>query len=211
MGKLEIAAIGALNQAQLRQVREIYDEAFPPALRVPFADLIKTGELDQMHVALDGSEPAGFASLRMLPSAEWTFLRYFAVAAPRRSQGAGRRFWQLVQAAVGAAGWPDRIVFEVEDPDEAGEDDAERLVRVRRLRFWAGCGARLLTVPGYVLPDYTGSGIIEPILLMASDPRDGTLWPPGRLRSLVLAIYTDRYGLAASDPLVTDALASIAG
>jgi Acetyltransferase (GNAT) family len=211
MGTLEIAAIGALSQAQLRQVREIYEEAFPPALRVPFDELITTGELDQMLLALDGSAPAGFASLRLLPSAEWTFLRYFAVAAPRRSQGAGRRFWQLAQTSVGTAGWPDRIVFEVEDPGEAGQDDAERLVRERRLRFWAGCGAQLLPVPGYVLPDYTGSGITEPILLMASDPSDSTWWSPDQLRSLVLAIYTDRYGLAGSDPLVTDALASIDG
>ena len=211
MGELEIAAIGTLSPAQLRQVGEIYDEAFPPALRVPFGELINTGELDQMLVALDGSAPTGFASLRMLPSASWTFLRYFAVAAPRRSQGAGRQLWQLVQASLSAAGWPDRIVFEVEDPDEAGEDDAERPVRERRIRFWAGCGARLLPVAGYVLPDYTGSGITEPILLMASDPRDGSAWSPAGLRSLVLAIYTDRYGLVGSDRLVTEALTSIAG
>src|ERR1700751_4853037 len=206
MGELEVAAIGTLNQGQRRAVREIYEEAFPAALRVPFTELIKTGEVDRMFVALDRAMPAGFAALRMLPSASWTFLRYFAVAAPRRSQGAGRQFWRLVQAAVNAAGWPDRIVFEGEEPGEAGDDDPERLVRERRLRFWAGCGARLLPVPGYVLPDYTGCGGTEPILLMAGDPGEGSLWSPDELMSLVLAIYPDRYGLAGNDPLVTEAL-----
>lgn len=210
MSNLEVAAIGTLGREQLRQVREIYEEAFPPALRVPFADLIKTGDHDQMLVALDGSAAAGFASLRLLPSASWTFLRYYAVASARRSKGTGRQFWPLVTVTASAAGWPDRVVFEVEDPDEAGQDAAERVVRQRRLRFWASLGARLLAVPGYVLPDYTGSGFTEPILLMASDPAGRSPRSPGELRSLVLAVYTDRYGLAGTDPLVTGALASIA-
>jgi len=210
MGKLEVMLVGALSDEQLDQIRGIYEEAFPPALRVPFAELIATGDLDQVLVAVDGSGPAGFASLRMLPSASWTFLRYFAVAAARRRQGAGRQFWQLLQSSLSGAGWSDRIVFEVEDPGEAAGDEAERLVRERRLRFWALCGARLLPVPGYVLPDYTGSGFTEPILLMASDVGGRAPRSPAELRSLVLAIYTDRYGLAGSDPLVADALASIA-
>lgn len=83
-------------------------------------------------------------------------------------------------------------------------------MRERRVRFWAGCGGRLLPVPDYVLPDYTGCGKTEPTLLMASEPGEGSSWSPEELRSLVLAIYTDRYGLAASDSLVTGALASIA-
>lgn len=209
MSKLDVAPIGALSQKQLGQVRAIYEEAFPPALRVPFAELIQIGDLDQMFVAVDGPAPVGFASLRLLPTASWSFLRYFAIAAARRGQGTGRQFWQLLQASVGAVGWPARIVFEAEDPDEAAGDAAERLVRQRRVRFWTGCGAQLLPVPGYVLPDYTGCGITEPILLMASDPGTNSPCSGDELRSAVLAIYTDRYGLISSDTLVTEALASI--
>ena len=43
------------------------------------------------------------------------------------------------------------------------------------------------------------------LLMAASSPVDG-----GQLRQLVLAIYTDRYGLPPTDPLVRRALASIA-
>lgn len=209
MGKLGVVPVSELSRQQLGQVRAIYEEGFPPALRVPFAELVQIGDLDQTWAAVAGTAPVAFASLRLLPSASWSFLRYFTVGAARRGQGVGRQFWPLLQASVRAARWPARIVFEVEDPEEAAEDEAERLVRQRRIRFWAGCGARLLTVPGYVLPDYTACGTTEPILLMASDTGTSSPCSGDELRSVVLAIYTDRYGLAKSDRLVAEALASI--
>jgi len=129
-----------------------------------------------------------------------------SITGERRSQGLGRRFWRLLHPLLRAQAWPTRVVFEVEDPDEAAGAQAERVIRQRRMAFWTACGARLLPAPGYVLPDYTGSGVTEPMLLMASSPPvDG-----GQLRQLVLAIYTDRYGLPPTDPLVRRALASIA-
>jgi hypothetical protein len=39
--------------------------------------------------------------------------------------------------------WPTRVIFEVEDPPEAAGDEAQRVIRERRLRFWTACGARL--------------------------------------------------------------------
>jgi hypothetical protein len=67
----------------------------------------------------------------------------------------------------------------------------------------------VLAAPTYVLPDYTGSGLTEPMLLMAAaaaaePPVDGDA-----LRKLVLAVYTDRYGMSSDDALVVQALASI--
>ena len=209
MSGLHVAPAGALSQGHLRRVRVIYEDAFTPVLRVPFAELTQTGDSDQMFVATDGPAPVGFASLRLLRSAEWTFLRYFAIAVTQRGQGIGRRFWQLLQTSVTAAKWPAQIVFEVEDPAEAADNESERCLRERRIRFWTACGARFLAAPGYVLPDYTGSGITEPILLMASHAGPRSACTGDELKSLVMAVYTDRYGLTVDDPLVTRALASI--
>jgi len=52
----------------------------------------------------------------------------------------------------------------------------------------------------------------EPMLLMAATPAalSDRLIEGDRLKSLVLAIYTDRYGMRSDDPLVLRALASIA-
>jgi len=41
---------------------------------------------------MDVQAPAGVAALRLLGSAGWTFLSYFAIASERRSQGHGDVF-----------------------------------------------------------------------------------------------------------------------
>jgi len=188
---------GALDAGQLAAVRAIYAESFPPELRVPFAELDDGAAAGGgLVVALDGDAAAGFASLRRLDGA--MFVRYFAVAAARRRQGAGRQLWQLLPGAV--PGWPDQVVLEVEDP---AHDPAEQLVRRGRIAFWRSCGLGLLPVPGYVMPDLTGAGP-EPMLLMAAPPCAGA-----ELRRLVRAVYAGRYGLSAADPLVGRALASV--
>jgi GNAT superfamily N-acetyltransferase len=200
------SGLNALTAAQLRQAELIYEGGFSPELRVPFGELARPGDHDQTYVALQGTAPAGVAALRLLGSVQWSFLRYFAIAEDRRGQGLGRQFLRLLGPSLRAAGWPASVVFEVEDPADAPGDQAERLIRQRRISFWTACGARLLPAAGYVLPDYTGSGFTEPMLLMAAS--ESTV-SGDRLRELVLAIYTDRYGLPSDDPLVLEALASI--
>jgi hypothetical protein len=202
---LTAAPASALSGDQLDGVPGLYEEAFPAALRVPFAELAEPGPDDQLIVALDGGVPVGFAALRVLGSAGWVFLRYFGIAADRRRQGAGRRLWQLLPGAW-PAGWPGRVAFEVEDPAAAAGH--ERLVRRDRVSFWRGCGTEQLPVPGYAMPDFTGAhgAAAEPMLLMAAPACAGA-----ELRRLVLAIYTDRYGLAPQDPLVVRALESVSG
>lgn len=210
LGGLVVKPVDTLSEEQLCGVQGIYEGAFSPALRVPFSELVRPGPADQMLVAMDGKVPAGFAALRLLGSVEWSFVRFFAIAGERRSQGIGRQFWQLLHLSLRDAAWPTRVIFEVEDPAEAAGDEAERLIRERRLSFWTACGARLLPVFEYVLPDYTGSGVTEPMLLMAATPAAAPAVTSDRLGALVKAIYTDRYSMAPDDPLVTLALASIA-
>jgi GNAT superfamily N-acetyltransferase len=209
MAACSVVPIRTLTAAQLARIGNIYAEAFSPDLRVPFRELTADEDVDRTLVALDGRTAVGFAALRLLRSVEWSFLRYFAIDASRRGQGVGRQFWDLLPDCLRAGAWPRRIVFEVEDPAEAAGSAAERVIRERRIRFWTGCGARLLPVPGYVLPDYTGSGMTEPMLLMAGGPDAAPVVEGDELRSLVLAIYTDRYGLPGAHPLVSRALASI--
>lgn len=209
MTELTIRPIDALTVRQLARVQAIYEGAFSQDLRVPFTDLTQPGDVDQTFVAMDGEGPTGLAALRLLRSADWTFLRYFAIDSERRSQGLGRHFWQLLAASLRHASWPARVVFEVEDPAEAADDRAERAIRERRIGFWTGCGARLLPASGYMLPAYTESGASEPMLLMAAGPAAEPAIRGARLGNLVLAIYTDRYGISLDDPLVSRALASI--
>jgi hypothetical protein len=209
MADLDVKRIEVLDEEQHIGVRAIYEEAFSQDLRVPFSELTRSGEVDRTFVAMDGKAPAGVAALRLLGSVDWSFLRYFAIAGKRRSQGLGHQFWQGLHQSLRTEAWPACILFEVENPSETNGDNAERTIRERRISFWTACGARLLPVSDYVLPDYTGSGTTEAMLLMAATPAAVPAVQGDQLRKLVRAIYTDRYGLRPNDPLVSQAVASI--
>jgi GNAT superfamily N-acetyltransferase len=206
---LRVIGSAELSADQQDQVVDIYAQAFPPELRVPFAELANPGPAGLMHLALDGSEPVGFAASMLLGDTGWTFLRYYAISATRRGRGVGRRFWPLLLTALESEAWPVRVVFEVEDPGQAGADPAEKGVRDARIAFWERCGARLLPVDAYVMPDLVGLAAPEPMRLMAYDAATGGQLVPGQVADLVAALYSCRYGLASDHPMVLAALASV--
>lgn len=208
MGELQVAHSGELSGSELGRVREIYEQAFAPPLRVPFGELTATGPADLFLAALDGGEPVGFAALRLLGPAGWTFLRYYAIAADRRRGGVGQRFWRLVTPAVRAAGWPDRVTLEVEHPAHVTEP-GESEVAEARIAFWTRCGCQLLPVRRYAMPGLTEAARPEPMLLMATDPATAATLDESEIADLIRAIYQHRYGLGPEHPLAAAALASI--
>lgn len=207
MGELRLTHSSELTASQFDLVAEIYEQAFSPHHRVPFAELATPAPGDMLVAALDGGEPVGFAALRLLDAAGWTFLRYYGIATGRRGAGLGRRFWRLLRPAVEEAGWPARIAFEVEDPAHATSDDA-REVAVARIAFWTRCGCQVLPVTGFVMPDFTGHSSPEPMLLMAIDPARVS-WSAAEVEEFVVAIYDGRYRFGREHPMVIAALASI--
>jgi hypothetical protein len=126
------------------------------------------------------------------------FLRYFVVG--DRGRGLGAILWDEVRREMAREGFT-RIVYDVEDPAEAGIDDAEETIRHRRIAFYTRLGAVLLPVNGYHQPNEDES---HTMLLMAADlTRQQTAPIVGDdLRDTVLAVYRHRYGLSDSDPLV---------
>jgi GNAT superfamily N-acetyltransferase len=215
-GTLRVVSAARLGTGQRSALQHVYEESFPPHLRVPLADLATASARDRMMVALDNDNPVGFAALRLLGAAGWVFLRYFGVAADHRRQGMGQRFWRLLQPELAASGWPARIAFEVEDPQEACDDPTESAIRRNRISFWERCGAQILPVAGYVMPALTDIGAPEPMVLMAAIPERGNALPDRgdaltatELSALVAAIYQLHYGLTTDDPLVRIALATL--
>ena len=135
---LRVLRSAELTRRQLDQVVGVYEQAFPPPLRVPFADLASPSPADLMLVAVDRGEPVGLAANMLLGQSGWTFLRYYGISASRQRQGIGLRFWRLLLPALTAAGCPTQIVFEVEDPRHAARDTAaERVRRVRVIQLAA--------------------------------------------------------------------------
>jgi hypothetical protein len=205
---LRAARVAELTAGQLADVARIYEQAFPPRLRVPFDGLVLHDPHDLLLTAVEGSVPVAFAASMLLDECGWVFLRYYGVAATRRRQGLGQRFWQLLRPALQQAGWPDRIVFEVEHPDHAQDED-ERGIRLARIEFWRSCGAVLLQVDGYVMPDIAGLAEPESMLLMAAGPDPDSGLRAGELVQVIREIYAARYRLESGDPLVAAAVASV--
>jgi hypothetical protein len=208
-GSLRVARVAELSARQVAGVSDIYRQAFPPHLRVPFAGLAAEGPADLFLAGLEGQDPVAFAAFMRLDRHGWVFLRYFGVAANRRRQGAGRQFWNLLRVTLREAGWPDRIAFEVEDPDHARDAD-ERQVCQGRIEFWRTCGCVVLPVRGYVMPDISGLADPEPMLLMTAGREAGPALQTAGLAHVVRAIYEGRYGLGPSHPLVVRALEALA-
>jgi GNAT superfamily N-acetyltransferase len=207
-GGLVVVGPEVLTADQIARLQRIYEQAFPPHLRVPLAELAADSPRDRLLVALDGGDAVGFAALRLLSAPRWAFLRYFGVAADRRRTGLGLRFWQLLTQAVTDLGWPASIALEAEDPAHAASDPAEQQVRLGRIGFWTRCGASPLPVTGYMMPALTDIGHSEPMVLMAFDPGAGSP-SPADVANLVRAIFTEHYGLTGRHPIVLAALESI--
>lgn len=206
--ELVVASPEALVGNQFATLQQIYEQAFPPHLRVPLAELVVASSRDRLLVALDDSAPVGLAALRQLTGPRWAFLRYFAIASDRQRTGLGLRFWRLLLESVADLGWPARIALEAEDPADTAGDPVDRQVRLGRIDFWTRCGASALPVPGYVMPALTDIGRAEPMVLMAFDPGAGSPGPAD-LAALVRAIFTEHYGLGEWHPIVVAALESI--
>jgi hypothetical protein len=179
-----------LSPAELATVERIYAEAFPDELRAPFPDLFA----DRMLVLLDEDGPAGLALVRDLAGTTWTFLRYYAVG--QRGRGTGSLMWGELTALLAAEG-RTRLVWDVEDPDEAGLTEESVAEHRRRIAFYERLGGRLLPVREYHPPHDDGH---EPRLLLMDVP----LGPGDRatLRELVEGVYWLRYGRDPDHPNV---------
>jgi hypothetical protein len=187
---MSLADAGTLTTEQRGIVRAIYEDAFPDDLRVPFDDLF----VDRLLVLLDDDGPAGFALVRDLDDTSWTFLRYYAVG--RRGRGTGSAMWRSLTAQLAGDG-RTRLIWDVEDPDEAGLSPELVEEHRRRIVFYERLGGRLQPVRDYLPPHDDGHA---PQLLLMDTPLTDEPDPP--LRELVETVYLRRYGVAADDPAV---------
>ena len=182
----------ALADDRLDRVREIYEEAFPAELRVPFLDLF----VDRVLVLVDpeGDAPIGFAVVRDLHQTSWAFLRYFAVGP--RGGGAGTTMFRLLTARLAAEG-RTRLLWDLEDPDEPGISPASVAEHARRIGFYERLGARLLPVVEYLPPHDDGHAPHLRLMDVALAEE-----PEPTARELVETVYRKRYGVPPDHPAV---------
>jgi hypothetical protein len=187
MSLVEAATLTAQKRGA---VRAIYEDAFPEELQVPFDDLF----VDRVLVLLDDDGPAGLAVVRDLTGTSWTFLRYYAVG--RRGRGTGSAMWRALADLLAEEG-RTRLIWDVEDPAEAGLSPAAVEEHRRRIAFYERLGARLLPVREYLPPHDDGHA---PQLLLMDTPLGSGDAPT--VRELVETVYLRRYGVPADHDAV---------
>jgi GNAT superfamily N-acetyltransferase len=200
----ELVGLADVDEAAIEAAREIYEAGFPAAVRAPFRDLVDTRPDERMQLLLDeASQVLGVALVRDLGDTQWTFLRYFVVAAQRRGQGIGGRLWSALCRDLAARG-RGRLLFDVEDPDDAAADPHEADERRRRVRFYRRLGADLVDPAAYAPPHHGEAGTAAiPLRLLGADldakggSRPLDLDGPAT-EQLVAAVMQLRYGVNAS-------------
>jgi len=193
-----------LGSGDIETLRRIYEDGFPAHQRSDFATLIDSKEDGEFALALmRGPQPCGFAMLRELGPSGWVYLRYFVVDTRHQGQGLGGIMWDQLTARLAAAG-STLLVFDVEDPAEAGRDAVKARTRLRRIAFYERHGASVLPVSGYRTP---GSGPDHqgwtPMLLMTA-PLAGrpSVTSPDQADAIVSAVYRYRWQLSPEHPQV---------
>lgn len=203
----ELVRVSDVGASELDAAREIYEAGFPAAVRAPFHDLVDARPDERMQLLLDvEGHVLGVVLVRDLADTRWTFLRYFVVTARQRGQGIGSRLWSALCRDLAARG-RDRLLFDVEDPDDAAADPQEAEERRRRVRFYRRAGADLVdhvSATSYAPPHHGEAGTAAiPLRLLGAELDDSggsrrlELDPPAAAQ-LVAAVMRHRYGVNAS-------------
>jgi GNAT superfamily N-acetyltransferase len=201
-----LVSLGALTDAQVAAARAVYEGGFPAAVRAPFDALTDVQPRERTQVLLgDLGDVLGLVLVRDLGDTRWTFLRYFVVTGDRRGQGIGGTLWTALCVDLAARG-ASRLLFDVEDPDDAAASADEATERHRRVRFYRRLGAELVDVETYAPPHHGAPGTdAMPLRLMATELDDvGGSTPPtlsaAGIDTAVRAVMWHRYGVDAARP-----------
>ena len=199
---------------QIAQARAIYEESFPPAERVPFANLLASLASPTVcgWAATDADGMIGFAFAMTLEETGVEFLTYLAVAPTRRGRGVGGALLQTVIESLRARGDTEGLLWEVESDDaDEGFAAAERAQRQRRIAFYRRHGAEVVPIAaGYQAPNLAGPGTLPMKLMWLSLTTPPERLEGDHLRRCIEAIYRQGYGLPTSHPLVREVSAGLA-
>lgn len=178
----------------VRQIEAIYEVSFPPKERKPFwlvADAMQSGRYSVFTVSQDGeasSEIVAFALLLRMRTSQAMYIEYRAVALALRNRGIGSLLLRSVIEFLKNTAAP-AIVWEVEPPDQPGDD------RVRRIQFYERGGAYLIEQSKpYAMPNYrAGSGTLPLRIMWKPLDHDRTQPTKSELIAFIRDIYETEY------------------
>ncbi len=173
-------------------VRQIYESAFPAALRAEWHDIAHHRD-DEELLVLTSKQVLGFTLIRHLGDTGAVFVRYFAIDGDLRGQGHGSLLMERLIEHLTANG-AVALLLDVEDPISE-PDNSEH---VHRIRFYERNGVHLLTVPDYAPPDHGSTGETVRLLMMGRSLADSPALDGNHLDDMVDAVLLHRYGVGGT-------------
>lgn len=170
------------------QVIDIYNYSFPDSERRPINYLIDYLNKDISHLYIVRSETIvlGLALFNNIPDSDFVLFDYLAVNKDFRSSGIGTFIInELVKMNSNNNKY---LLLEVEHPN-FGSNTQER---INRLEFYKNFNPDILKDYYYALPDFTGDGEVEMILLIMPEYNSRKI-DKNELDKSIKHIYLDFY------------------
>jgi GNAT superfamily N-acetyltransferase len=203
-----IAQVAKVDPALIEPLRTILFEAFPPSERCDYAHWIYSiaEGTRWLYTATVNRMLVGFATIMPWIAADIHRLEYLAVGNEYRGKSYGAALLRHVTSALGRLAAADGIIFEVKSDDYG--DDAERLVRSRRIAFYKRNGAQMVECPPNIrVPSMVPGEESLNEKLMWIPLRDASESPRGdRLRECIVGIFALDYARGADDALLQETL-----
>lgn len=200
-----------LSASQVKQLRAIYLDSFPPYERADFSSVLQSIEADErwLVIATRANTVLGFAVLVPFIARDVHLLEYLAVARETRGRGIGGRMLEYVcTKCARALHIIQGLLIEVEHDEEG--DANERVVRQRRIAFYARHGACVVdAAPQYRVPLADRAGTMRIKLLWLPIVQNATAPRGDALRECVTGIFIKSYGRDVNDRLLHNVLAGI--
>ena len=213
MPEYQVKKYNLLPDHLAQQVEQIYQASFPPGVRKPFAEIVSalaTGD-EVLYIAVREHQVLGFAVLALLAARSVLFLDTMAVSETARDQGVGSQIFQDILLKAQTDRRITGMILEVEPPETAGEE-ADVLLRERRIEFYRRNGAELVAGSQvYRIPEISGAGSVPMQLMwMPLNSADGVL-SPRKLRQLIILIFAQVYERTREDALLQSILENLPG
>lgn len=177
---------------------KIYEESTPPEEREPIEVILDSlrRSLGTALRARRAGVTVGIATTHLLLDPAAVFLVYLAIDSRYRDVGNGATLfeyaWSSSEGLLRGRGYnPLGLIWEVDDPREAGNPN-EELLRRRRIRFFQRRGGAILSRQ-YRQPPVNGTEPV-PMQLMYRPSQGATMPNAATVEALVRAMYFEKYG-----------------
>lgn len=160
-----------LKSSLFEQVIDIYNYSFPDSERRPLNYLIDylKNDISHLYIARSESTVLGLALFNNIPDSEFMLFDYLAVNINFRSSGIGTF---IINELIKMTSLDRKyLLLEVEHP-KFGNNTQER---INRLEFYKNFNPDFLKDYFYALPDFTGCGEVEMMLLIMPEYNKRTI------------------------------------